>query len=924
VSRLRALVVALVVTTTMGGLAAVSPAPATAVAPTVATAGGIAAADTSGAPTDSAETITLSKSLDPKDPNYSPVPSNRGLSVTVSQTKNLQNQAVEVTWKGWERGENRSNHSDDKYYLHVMQCWGDDPAYPTTPRPDPRTCQSPVRADGLGVTNAETIGPWYGKVPALPASGGDPVEMSNYSVPRPQSPARYKEEDNEFWTRTTTNAKAPVINGQVLDEVFSSPAGGGAVVFEIQTGAESPFLGCGDAVPAGARPCWLVVVPRGSGNVNDGPETPVGASQPFSPKEWATNLAFRLTFNPAGQACPIGSAERRVAGTELLTDASLSWQRQLCKDGAVYSYTQLGDLEARRQLLTGFAGAPQMGVTVDPFDPGAGGFADGQGADYAPLGISGVVLAFSLRFGENGPGTAPPDIQALSGSRLRELKFTPRLVAKLLSMSYRDSLSQALNNKKLVGMEESAPAPASPAYEWGRTNPMSLVDDPDFRELNPNAKYWKMVGLSPTLPLDRTDAFARVWAWIMADPAARAWLAGEPDKWGMRVNPYYTTKASLNPTGEALELPRPDFPQADPWCNQYPLDMPSWSLETQESQQWLDNPHQPELCAGARLPYVGSMHEGAANALAGKDLRQINWPAKIDIADVGESVSSFKRWKASKVKQDQQMTITDAASALRYGLSVATLCTSDGSGCVTPTTASLTAALPALAPVAGTAVRQLDPAKVPPGAYPLTMLAYAAAPYGDFGGDGVEDRDPKVRADLARFITTAVTDGQKLGNGFGDLPLGYAPLPEYLRAEARAAAATIAARGTLIPAPATIPPKATTPPKATASGGAGANGLIPPLGGGTAQFAVPGAGAPGTAAATVRAAAAEAAAAAAAAAGDPLGAGLTSGPLAGSATPADPGAMPGLLLPGLLLGGLLTAAGVPLLGRRRRIGGDGL
>jgi hypothetical protein len=122
------------------------------------------------------------------------------------------------------------------------------------------------------------------------------------------------------------------------------------------------------------------------------------------------------------------------------------------------------------------------------------------------------------------------------------------------------------------------------------------------------------------------------------------------------------------------------------------------------------------------------------------------------------------------------------------------------------------------------------------------------------------------------------------------------------------AAATIAARTTLAPM---APPKGAGGTAAFGVPG-GPAGSAP--GGGTAIFPVPGTPASANAPAT--------AGTGAAAGVDPVAAGLASGPLAGSATPADPGALPGMLLPGLLLLALLTAAGVPLLGRLRRAGGE--
>ena len=62
-----------------------------------------------------------------------------------------------------------------------------------------------------------------------------------------------------------------------------------------------------------------------------------------------------------------------------------------------------------------------------------------------------------------------------------------------------------------------------------------------------------------------------------------------------------------------------------------------------------------------------------------------------------------------------------------YGLLSAALCNTAGADCVQPSTADVTAALKsATADSAG--LLQVNPAKVPSGAYPLVDVVYAAVP----------------------------------------------------------------------------------------------------------------------------------------------------------------------------------------------------
>jgi hypothetical protein len=134
-------------------------------------------------------------------------------------------------------------------------------------------------------------------------------------------------------------------------------------------------------------------------------------------------------------------------------------------------------------------------------------------------------------------------------------------------------------------------------------------------------------------------------------------------------------------------------------------------------------------------------------------------------------------------------SVTDTASAARYGLQVASLSRAGDDGAqgvrvfIAPDTPGLVAGERAMTPTAVPGVLAPNPAATAPGAYPLTMLTYAAAM--------PRSLDPTTRPDFANFITYAVGPGQVEGLQFGQLPPGYAPLPFTLVAEANAAATTI-------------------------------------------------------------------------------------------------------------------------------------
>lgn len=810
------------------------------------------------ATTESAVTLAMDE-VHPDAPSYL-----RGLTVSVSQTRGLSNQAVRISWGGWRPTTEQLSGANGNYFMQVMQCWGTDPADPS--RPDPTTCQYGDESTAMGSRGSR-------RIPGLRAMDFRSVTGTALGL---TSSTDHRYGANEFWNAQTQNA---------LSGVRTGGDGTGQVLFEVLTGAEAPGLGCGDRLVGAdgtvtGRPCWLMVVPRGPVR---GAEVEQNATlSPFSSGVWDWGLAVPLDFVPAGQACEIGRAETRLAGTELLTDASLSWQRELCREGDVFVYAQTSEPLVRRQIVAGGGSAAAAAVTVRPFDSAAIDVDAERGVDYAPLTLSGLVIGYRI------------DHQLLAGDGLQGtpvtgIRLSPRLVAKMLTMSYRSELGQAASDKGVQqpnGTRWFGFVPA-PGYGWAERNPTSVWTDPEFRRLNPELATlpWTggMSGLGThlKLTLDASDGAAALWSWVTSDVSARTWLAGIPDEDGMRVNPYYTTNADASATGSAFELPRDTFPLADPWCDiagtRFREIFPG-----AEDQTWSN---QTDLCAPDRVAYVADWHTGARHTLKGTDPRKDFW-------DTNASPAVWKQTPRLAIGKQLGFTVTDAASATRYGLDTAILCNADGSRCSAPTTAAFQAAVPAMTAVGGTRLRQLDPtADLPSGAYPLTLLSYVAVPYGDFDGDGTEDRDPETRGALSRYVEFAATRGQDLGTAYGDLPPGYAPLPAGLRAEATDVAHVIAIRGGAAPTPIPTPP------------------------GGTAQFAVPGGVLPGTGDASDDSASGDPST------GGPRAAGVASGPLLGGATPADPSRAQGWLVPGLVGLGLAAGLGVPLLGRLKTGGG---
>jgi len=715
-----------------------------------------------------------------------------GLKVTVDQTTNLINQAVSVTWTGapstW--SSQPGSFLGDDYaadYLQIFQCWSANAA--TAPTAEQcefggeNSNQSTYPVVGLSNAYDRVISQpgWDNFTSEKEAAAADPscsaasctayLDPNSGYVLEPFDavdgtvvPASvdynyanfvpYKAFDtNPYFSYTTTNE---------VDFARTFPNGTGETLFQVDTGDEAPGLGCGErALPGNAEPqCWLVLVPRstpaGENDPADPDQTTVDTS-PLSSAAWANHIAVPLDFDPVGAGCSIAAKPAYISGGEPAQVAVANWQPALCATPGdpPYDYEAGPEDSARQATLGSAAGGPGMAVISRPIDPSLVSPTDP--VVYAPLTLSGITIAFNI---ERVPqldtqGQPLPDEAPLAGTGVTHLNLTPRLVAKLLTESYKD---------QFYGR-----APTGSKYAWLDANPSSLLSDPDFLRYNPefaelqSVQGWDDGSLVVEAP--DSDSAYELWQWILADPSARAWLDGEPDPWGMRVNPYYTINPKLNPTGFAVDNPPLEsYPKDDPYC---------WNPPAGPSYEILTGQVARRLCFLDWSPYVGSMQAAAQATLVANDGGKATFNQGVTDPNAA--------WAADGpqvVGQDFIMSVTDSANAARYGLQTASLSRAGDDGpdptFVSPTSASLLAGLGAMVPSSVSGVLQPDSATIAPAAYPLPLLTYAAvAPLG---------LPQAERQDYARFIDYAAGAGQVPGTAIGDLPAGYVPLPGTMRA----------------------------------------------------------------------------------------------------------------------------------------------
>ncbi len=725
------------------------------------------------------------------------------VAITINQTANLTNQAVSITWTG-AAPTVTSPGTFSSNYFQIMQCWGDDDGkVPSNPGPPPEQCvfgaigsttapPASIYPDPYAVSRIIGVVGW----PNLDRTDGF-VDTRSGFVWRPfrsvDGTAIDVQTDPTFLqgTQGGNSWLNPYSNSVTTNEIAAArttASGKGAELLEVHTGLESSGLGCGQKVQPtadGAKvpQCWIVIVPRGSSTVENagtpfadaGPAAPVGTS-PMRSQAWQNRIAVPISFIPVETACSLNRTERRLSGSDLILPAVASWQPVLCGDASLppYSYVPVGDATARQQLASAVAGGPGMVVVSRPLDSTA--IDPLSPAVYSPVGVSGVVIGFNI---ERNPRSGDPAASDLAGVRVAELNLTPRLVAKLLSQSYQQQI-------RIGG---ALPASA----QWAKPNPVSMATDPDFLQFNPEFPTLisnddrTFSGLQ--LPSGTSDAAQQLWEWVLADPEAKAWLDGQTDEWGMNINPVYSTDAQLNPTGVAFGSPIPQtFPKADPYCFQGAPRGLNGSIVP------------PPLCGTDWMPYSRNFNETAKVARTGFDgARIVENPLALSSSQVWSRVSPQSNGKR------MMLSVTDTPSAAQFGVQMARLSRAGDNGSdrqfVAPDQTGLLTGVQAMTPGSEPTVLQGRPSTAAPGAYPLTMVSYAAIK--------PLSLDATARAEYATFIDYAAGPGQVIGTQVGQLPRGYAPLPADLVSQAAVAANAVR---TMTPAPPPTAPVTTAPP----------------------------------------------------------------------------------------------------------------
>jgi hypothetical protein len=649
----------------------------------------------------------------------------KDLEVTVSQTKNLVNQVVRVSWQGGRPTKPEFGRLGINY-LQIMQCWGG-----TVEEGPPREqCVYGAQKTGDGGQNTNSR-------QMTTAGVVDPLED------------KYEEflfDDLAYvpfvsWTgKTTTGNRSEFFDRYTSNEsnhVRIRSDGTGEDFFEVQTGVESPGLGCGQSRDGDSPLCWLVVVPRGENEV-DGTRRGLTYTEgldtsPLLTSNWQNRIVIPLEFQPVGAACAITGSETPLLGTDRVIEAITRWQPAWCRDGlGNFSYTVLSDLEARQKLKTEQPGLSFVSYGVPEVEAP-------RPVVYAPVSLSGLTVAFNVE--SQSSTLASEQIRLRDGERLRDIRMTARLLAKLLTQSYQYD--------------------AVPLTDKVKKNPYDISQDPDFLKLNPQFEGLRFPGVGHILTtLGETDSARLVWDYIWSDPEAREWIKGKADPWGMVINPAYKRQS----------YPRSDFPRTDNSCVTY-------------------SDREVALCTFDLFPFSGDLYSASRAASRGDTLSSGSW-------DPAAAPPAYKKTPPQEPGRRAMVVISDSPLTTRFSLTPALLRNASGEF-VAPTTEAIRAAAAKAKPTGVPGVVQPDPGDKVAGAYPLTSFTYAATAPGALTAESAQ-----AYAGALEYIAGP---GQVLGDSAGELPFGYAPLTEEEREATRAAATAIVERVGEEPNPAPEP-----------------------------------------------------------------------------------------------------------------------
>jgi hypothetical protein len=692
----------------------------------------------------------------PTPPDKQQFPANRPPTVTVDQTTNLTDQVVHVRWSNF----TPSLTSDGNpapgmqiggaiYHVAIYQCRGWNPP------------SVPPSYFGFAASND-----------CYKYAFGDP------------------------------NASQGPANATVT---YTSANGTGQADFHIEAGQQrNSFLNC-DA----HSPCSLVVVPNWGGiepdtNQTDPPAahcadhsndaqalttvTPTGTDDQIGfVCSWADRIVVPLSFLQSPTDCPITSSTFQPVGSPMLERAMLEWIPGWCRGrnaAAVTVPVSTDEYSARSEFLSppvALTASVDMALASRP--PYAAAVqASSRKFTYAPLAVSGIAISYYID-------------DRTTGQPITNLVLNARLVAKLLTQSY----SLLYDCTQPPGPPQDPPPAASSRCDPAVAhNPTSIFNDPEFLNLNggntpsnrarfPRDNETQFGDFLPIVVSGNSDMTYELTRWVVSDPAARAFLQGQADPWGMRVNNKYWN----------IAYPVDQFLPLDPGMtfNPFATNAPGGAAQNSFI----------ETMQASWNPMSGLDNIGTALITAQPNGNNPTCVTTISVGGVSGSQCQVgspygvARLPAEPVGSRDVTAVLDEGQAAVYRFPTARLVNAAGQA-VAPTAASMSAARRDMQTNPDKITQYADFTSTDPKAYPLTMVDYAMVPTCGLSAS-------KASA-IAAFLHHVTSGGQQYGVQPGQLAPGYLALDSAQRTQTNAAAAAVAAQTCTSP-----------PPDTTVSGG---------------------------------------------------------------------------------------------------------
>jgi hypothetical protein len=804
---------------------AVLPAEAAPVEPATSSA--------SGAPADEAGftgTKTLTRSIVMDDGSTYSFPTNT-VTVKASETKQLRGrQRIQISWTGAQPSGARASDPygerglKQEYPVVIMQCRGtDDASLPTDQQLRPETCWTQSVDQRSQVTRSEGEASW------VHDSAADASQKQRVSGEDPFPAAACPNADiTGLYTHLTPFVAAsgkvyPACSSEQMPPeaavgaafpaaeiaAYSDENGAGSVQFEVRSDVENESLGCNAktacsivVIPINGLSCDQPSAPQtlsdsacrnggqflpGSSNyANQGVDQAVSPTLWWSATNWQNRISIPITMGLPPDTCDVldPRAPTGFYGSELMAQAALQWAPAYClnKKRFKFQLNQMSDAAGWNLMESGvgpaaFVSSSHRKTSDDP-------------VAFAPTAVTGFGIGYNI--------DRPNNAGEYTGLRL-----TPRLVAKLLTQSY-------------IGSDLGR------AHPGMATNPVAIMNDPDFKALNPGLSEISQEAGATLLSLSNdSDLVEQLTEWIAQDQEAMDFVNGKADPWGMVVNPSY----------KKIKLPRDEWPLLDSYI-----------------------PQTADACRQANpAVYFTQVAAPVTTLRKISDALLDGWP---NVQTKCEFDTASTTYKLSRVERQGygsrfMLGLISLGDADRFGLRTAALQTKKGTF-VAPTAASMKAAVDLMEPhvakkgkkaskagtspdgagdvlgrvsadddaVATDQPLELDQADVRRSrkAYPGTMVVYTAAK-----SSGLAKADATK---VAEFIRVSTTEGQKEGPGNGELPGGFVPIAKSgatkkLYAQARQAADEVEAQtpvATESPEP-TESASATPSPEASAETG---------------------------------------------------------------------------------------------------------